>query len=60
MRPRGLEAREHTACGLPSATPPPAGETERARVGRGPTARACEDEGEGEAEADVSVKEGSG
>ena len=61
MRPRGLEAREHTACGLrPSATPPPAGETERARVGRGPTARACEDEGEGEAKADVSVKEGSG
>ena len=37
----------------------PPGETERARVGRGPTTRACEDEGEGEAEADVSVKEGS-
>ena len=68
MRPRGHDAREHTACGPPSATrPPPA-----ARRARGPgsgtesgAARprapwACEDEGEGEAEADVSVKEGSG
>ena len=68
MRPRGHDAREHTACGPPSATrPPPA-----TRWARGPgsgtesgAARprapwACEDEREGEAEAEVSVKEGSG
>ena len=43
MRPRGHDAREHTACGPPSAAQPlPLGV--RARVGhrvrRGPTARA--------------------
>ena len=67
MRPRGLDAREHTPCGPPSAArPPPAGREGQAGKTAGSGAArprapwACEDEGEGEAEVGVSVKEGRG